>query len=226
MRYRSAAPRLVDCERHGAGAELFLVEGDSAALAVAQVRDPRTQAVLAMQGKPLNALRAPAGKVTTNPWYRALFDALGTGWGAAFAPAALRYERVLLLTDPDADGIHCSALLLMFFHRWLPLLLERGHVWQVRPPFGEVDRHDGGAPQVVYSEPEFLGLCGELRRSGAGSFTALRYRGLGSLGLDALDGHCVRPATRRAHVLTETDAETAMQVFASLRALPPQRPLL
>jgi DNA gyrase subunit B len=226
MRYRQEPPRLVDCQLHGPGAELFVVEGDSAALAVGQVRDARTQAVLAMQGKPLNALRASAGRVATNPWYRALVGSIGTGSGAAFDLAALRYERVLLLTDPDADGIHCGALLLLFFHRWLPALLERGHVWLVRPPFGEVDRQDGQRPLLVYSEPEFQSVCNGLRRAGPSAFIALRYRGLGSLGLDALESLCVNPGTRRSRALTPADAEAAMEVFDSMRDLPPQRPLL
>jgi hypothetical protein len=103
-----------------------VVEGDSAALAVLQVRDQRLQAVLPMQGKPLNALRASDGKVAANPFLHALTDAIGAGRGAAFDREALRYERIVLLMDPDADGIHAGALLLLFFHRWMPALVERG----------------------------------------------------------------------------------------------------
>jgi len=228
MHFRRGPIKLVDCENHGAGsgAELFVVEGDSAALAVSQVRQARTQAVLPMQGKPLNALRATAGKVSANPFFMALVDAIGAGWGGTLDLRSMRYERVLLLTDPDADGIHCGALLLMFFHRWMPALLEQGRLEIVRPPFGEITRGHGEPSQLVYSEPEFQAVSAELRAGGSTAFTALRYRGLGSLELETLEALCVRPATRRSHTLGVADAQVAMQVFASLKAMPPQRPLL
>jgi DNA gyrase subunit B/topoisomerase-4 subunit B len=228
MHFRRGPIKLVDSDHHGegSGAELFIVEGDSAALAVSQVRQSRTQAVLPMQGKPLNALRATAGKVAANPFLMALVDAIGAGWGGMLDLRTMRYERVLLLTDPDADGIHCGALLLMFFHRWMPVLLEQGRLEVVRPPFGEIIRRHGEPPQLVYSEPEFQAVSAELRAGGSTAFTALRYRGLGSLELEALDTLCVRPQTRRSRTLTVADAEVAMQVFSSLKAMPPQRPLL
>jgi DNA gyrase subunit B/topoisomerase-4 subunit B len=228
MHFRRGPIKLVDCESHGAGsgAELFVVEGDSAALAVSQVRQARTQAVLPMQGKPLNALRATAGKVSANPFFMALVDAIGAGWGGTLDLRSMRYERVLLLTDPDADGIHCGALLLMFFHRWMPALLKQGRLEIVRPPFGEITRGHGEPSQLVYSEPEFQAVSAELRAGESTAFTALRYRGLGSLELETLAALCVRPGTRRARTLNVADAEVAMQVFASLKAMPPQRPLL
>jgi len=228
MNFHGGTIKLVDCGNHGdgSGAELFVVEGDSAALAVSQVRDARTQAVLPMQGKPLNALRATAGRVSANPFFMALVDAIGAGWGGTLDLRAMRYERVLLLTDPDADGIHCGALLLMFFHRWMPALLEQGRLEIVRPPFGEITLGPGEPPRLVYSEPEFQAVSAQLRASGVAPFTALRYRGLGSLGLETLETLCVRPGSRRSHKLAVADAEMAMAVFASLKAMPPQRSLL
>ena len=100
-----AMSKLDDCTAsgRGSGAELFVVEGDSAASAVARVRDPRQQAVLPMQGKPLNAVRAPRAKVESHPFFGPLAAALGTGVEAACDPRRLRYDRVLVLTDPDAD---------------------------------------------------------------------------------------------------------------------------
>jgi hypothetical protein len=106
---------LADCQFHGAGAELFVVEGESAAAAVCGGRDPTRQAVLPMQGKPLNALKATEKKVAANPLFAALAAALGSGWGEALDLQKLRYTKVLLLMDPDADGIHCGLLLLSFF---------------------------------------------------------------------------------------------------------------
>jgi DNA gyrase subunit B/topoisomerase-4 subunit B len=224
----TGAAKLLDCEQHGrgSGAELFVVEGDSAALAVGAVRDPRRQAVLPMQGKPLNALRAPAGRVAAHPFYAALIDAIGTGWGAACDSAALRYERLVLLTDPDADGIHCGALLLLFFHRWMPQLLEQGHVEIVRAPVGELRIEGAERPVYAFSDGDFQALAQRLRTAGTGRHTALRYRGLASLGPAALAEHCVDRRTRRGRLLGTEDARDAMAVFASLGDLPPQQPLL
>jgi DNA gyrase subunit B len=220
--------KLEDCQLTGpgSGAELFVTEGDSAALAVSRVRDPRFQAVLPMQGKPLNTLKASAGKVAANPFFSALTGALGTGWGGAFDARLRRYDRVLLLTDPDADGIHCGALLLMFFYRWMPSLIERGHLEMVRPPLGEIVSADGDSPHYVYSEPEFQSLMAEMRRSPDRARRTVRYRGLASMNPAALAEQCVDPGTRHSRRLAAADAEAAMEVFASLRELPPQQQLL
>jgi DNA gyrase subunit B/topoisomerase-4 subunit B len=201
-----------------------VVEGDSAALAVLQVRDPRLQAVLPMQGKPLNALRASDGKVAANPFLGALTDAIGAGRGAAFDDEALRYERIVLLMDPDADGIHAGALLLLFIHRWMPALLERGHVERVHAPLGAVRAADGGL-RYARTDPQFQALSAELRASGQTRFETLRYRGLAGLDAGVLAEQCVDRTTRRGHVLTPDDAKAAMDVFASLRELPPQHSL-
>ena len=227
MNVRRRPLKLEPCERQGrgSGAELFVVEGDSASLAVTQVRDARCQAVLPMQGKPMNALRASAGKVAGNSWYKALVEAIGTGWGAAFDAAALQYDRIVLLMDPDADGIHCGALLLMFFHRWMPQLLEGGYLEMVRAPVGEVRCDGDGRPRYAYADAQFQSLCMQLRSSGGRPFTALRYRGLASLDPAVLRELCVDPASRNGRRLTEADAQLAMAVFASMRELPPQRPL-
>jgi len=152
FRDRYGAPaKLDDSATHGrgSGAELFVVEGDSAASAVARVRDPLHQAVLPMQGKPLNAARAPRAKVESHPFFGPLAAALGVGFEATCDPRRLRYDRVLVLTDPDADGIHCGYLVLLFFHRWMRPLLDAGRIEVVRPPWGEVvvsgeiERDDG-----------------------------------------------------------------------------------
>ena len=101
--FPSGPVKLVDCLEHGAEAELFIVEGDSAALSVAQARNERFQAVLPMQGKPMNAVRATQRRVAANSPFRALIDAIGAGWGEDFEPARVRYQRVLLLMATDAE---------------------------------------------------------------------------------------------------------------------------
>jgi len=180
-----------------------------------KARDARCQAVLPIQGKPLNVLRAADRKVAGDPFYRALTEALGTGWGDAFDPGKLRYDRVVLLTDPDADGIHCGALLLMFFHRWMQPLLDAGRLGVVHAPMGEILCDDDTAPVLAFSDAQFQSI-------GAG----LRDRGLGSLDRDVLQTHCLAPATRNLRWLTSADALAALEVFGSLRDLPPQRTML
>lgn len=213
---------LDDCTLHGnrpadatgPSPELFVVEGESAALAVTRVRDAATQAVLPMQGKPLNAIRATEKKLASQPLFTALTDGLGTGRGAAFDLDRLRYGRVLLLMDPDADGIHCGVLMLMFFHRWMRPLLDAGHVEIVRPPWGEVVPVDGTPPRHACSEAELQALSDAMRARGPA--TVRRFRGLAAIEPQMLLATCVAPATRRTDRITTAEAAAMIEVFGSL----------
>ena len=212
---------LDDCKLHGAevpaasGAlpELFVVEGESAALAVTRVRDATTQAVLPMQGKPLNAAKATERKLVAHPFFTALTTSLGTGRGAAYDAAKLRYARVLLLMDPDADGIHCGVLMLTFFHRWMRPLLDAGRVEIVRPPWGEVTPVDS-APRYAFSEPEFQALANAVRSREPA--VARRYRGLAGIESAVLHATCIAPATRHTDRITTAEAAAMIEVFGSL----------
>ena len=220
--YSSGPVQFDDCALHGAGShaqagvvpELFVVEGESAALAVTRVRDATTQAVIAMQGKPLNAVRATEKKLAAHPLFTALTDSLGTGRGAAFDLAKLRYARVLLLMDPDADGIHCGVLMLMFFYRWMRPLLDAGHVEIVRPPWGEVVPADGTPPRHACSEAEFQALSEAVRARGPA--TARRFRGLAAIEPQLLLAACVAPATRRTDRISTAEAAAMIEMFGSL----------
>ena len=107
--------KLLDCafQPEGVAAELMIVEGDSASSSVGAARDERFQAVLPLQGKPLNAWKASRTRVAANPFYQAIIDAIGAGWDESFAIERVRYERIVLIFDPDADGIHCSMMSLV-----------------------------------------------------------------------------------------------------------------
>ena len=210
--------KLEDCTVHGvgSGAELFVVKGDSAAAAVARVRDPQFQAVLPMQGKPLNARRAAAAKVAGHPLYAALVGTLGTGFGGDCAAKALRYDRVLLLMDPDADGIHCGLLMLVFFQRWLRPLLDGGHVEVVRPPWGEVAVAGERSPRLAFSDPEFESLLERVRGPAGVDGRARRFRGLAGIEAGLLRDTCVAPATRRTDRITAGEVEGMIALFERL----------
>lgn len=209
-----ATAKLVDCAAHGPGsaAELFLVEGDSAAAAVTRVRDAATQAVLPMQGKPLNAARASRPKVLAHPFFGPLVAAIDAGFEAGCDPRRMRYERVLVLTDPDADGIHCGFLVLLFFHRWLRPLLEAGRIEVVRPPWGEVSVD--GRPQPAFSEAELTRLADRARERG--DVTVKRFRGLAALDAALLRDACVAIGTRRSTVVSAADVAAMIDFITHL----------
>ena len=206
--------KLVDCREHGADAELFIVEGDSAARSVVALRNDRNQAVLPLQGKPLNAWKASRTKVEASPLYRQLAGALGLPNAVTCDETGvqrLRYARVLLLFDPDADGIHICALMLLYFRRWLPALLAAGRIEIVRAPMFVIS-HDG-ASEYAYSQPHANALVEKLRGAGAVDIQTHVYRGLGSIPPQVLGALCVDPHTRRSRVAGEEDIAAVLQAF-------------
>jgi topoisomerase-4 subunit B len=127
--------KLADCSRSGKdGTELFLVEGDSAGGSAKQARDRASQAVLPLRGKILNVASAAAGKLQQNQELSDLVLALGCGAGSRYREGELRYEKVVIMTDADVDGAHIASLLMTFFLRELPKLVEEGYLYLALPP--------------------------------------------------------------------------------------------
>ncbi len=224
----SALPgKLADCSRHGEGAEIYIVEGDSAGGTAKQGRDRHFQAILPLRGKILNTERARLDKILDNNEIKALISALGTGISDDFQVDKLRYDRVIIMTDADVDGSHIRTLLLTFFFRHMLPLIQEGHLYIAQPPIYLLKY--GKELRYVYSE---AGMSeGQLLAKGLKNFknpdrvSVQRYKGLGEMNAEQLWVTTMNPEARTLLQVTIEDAAEADRVFDMLMgvSVPPRR---
>ncbi len=186
--------KLADCTRDSAaGTEVFLVEGDSAGGSAKQARDRETQAILPLRGKILNVASASADKMRANQELSDIALALGCGIGSHYRDEALRYERVIIMTDADVDGAHIASLLMTFFFREMSKLVDNGHLFLALPPLyrltqGEVThyaRDDAHREELLQSA-----------FNGRGKVEISRFKGLGEMPARYLRATTMDPAQR------------------------------
>ena len=205
------ASKLADCHSKDAEkCEMYLVEGDSAGGSAKSGRDSEYQAILPLRGKVLNVEKVRQDRALQNNEIVSMIQAIGTGFGEEFDITKARYHKIVIMTDADVDGAHIATLLLTFFFRYMPKLIEAGYIYLAKPPLYRINV--GKKMNYAYSDEELE----QLKKVMGGKPEVQRYKGLGEMDPSQLWETTMDPATRILMQVQMDDAMLADQTFSML----------